>query len=162
MRTPGARTPPLTNDSSWRCPCVGSDRLHVAEFPSAVTAGIEKVCPVLPGMNAEYMGEKMIGTVGVEHEPGCVLTAPASTGGARLPSLAVVGLLAPPSLEVLPLEPPPPEHAAKIATTPAQAIPSANAALFRLDREFILCPDRGEKRMAHAIVRIRHEQARES
>ena len=50
-----------------------------AGLPSAVTAGTENAC-VLPEMNAEYIGENTMETVGLSQELGCVLTPPASIG----------------------------------------------------------------------------------
>jgi hypothetical protein len=55
---------------SWTCD--GSDTLHVAGW--SVTAGTWKVWSVLPGMYAEYIGEKSIWMVGFEHDPGLLLT----------------------------------------------------------------------------------------
>src|ERR1700722_17585582 len=159
MRTPGTSTPPLSNDWSCRWPCVGSGRLHVAALPSAVTAGIENVCAVLPGMNAEYIGEKTMGTVGVVHVPGCVLTAPASTGGVSPPSTPLDVPTPPPSADVLP---PllPPEHAAAIVAAPTAATPRASAILFRFDRVFMITPSSLEKRkFANHILGGQHEQA---
>src|SRR5580698_9967675 len=146
MRTPGARTSPIWKDWSWRCPCVGSDRLHVAAFPSAVTAGTANVCPVLPGMNAEYMGEKMMGIVGFAHDPGCVLSAPASAGGS-VPAASAPGAFAPPSPVVLaPSFESPLEHAAASAAMPAAPTASANATVFRFARPFVICARLGEEK----------------
>ena len=80
MRTPGIINPVFPNASSWRLPWVGSDRLHVAVLPSPVIAGMENVTMVSPGMNAEYIGEKMMGTVGFAQVPALVLIPPASVG----------------------------------------------------------------------------------
>jgi hypothetical protein len=54
-------------------------------------------------MNAEYIGEKSIVTVGFAHEPGAVLTMPAGPSVvllASLPPLSAVSLPALPSLLV--------------------------------------------------------------
>src|ERR1700722_870145 len=70
--TPGTVESPLMNDWGCRFPCDGSERLHVAMLPSPVMTGIWKVCAVLPGMYAENIGEKTMGTVGLLHPPPCV------------------------------------------------------------------------------------------
>ena len=135
MRTPGTSVEPIWKAWSCKWPCVGSDRLHVAGVPSAVTAGTENVCPAALGMNAEYMGEKMIGTVGFEHDPASVLTAPASTAPSMTgPSSPPPPELPPPS-DTVPSTPAPPpsceepdglseelepEHAAKPAAPAAR------------------------------------------
>src|SRR5580704_13119490 len=115
------------------------------------------VSAVLPGMNAEYMGAKMMGIVGEEHVPASRLTAPASVGAlatAGAPASALVGA-APPaplsvSLGVLMMPPsfsafaalfdPPPEQATATAAIPAADIPSARTTPLPPDRVFMWPP----------------------
>jgi len=139
-------TPPDV-ESAASCTDVGSDDDQLAEFPSLVTAGIWNVCAVLPGMNAEYIGEKLMGMDEVAHEPGLVLLTdvvpPSSFEG-----LVTGVLLSPP-----PFPPPPgavfelPEQAAMSAPTPMTPVERAVTSALRLDREFIITPSevRGRK-----------------
>jgi hypothetical protein len=76
--TPGTVLVPFVKDWTWSCACEGSDRLQDAVFPSAVTAGTENTCAVLPGMYAEYMGENTMLTVGLVQAPASPLTLPPS------------------------------------------------------------------------------------
>src|ERR1700683_2126545 len=69
IMTPGVVPSPNENPSACRIACDGSERLHVAGHPSLVTAGMENVRSVSPGMNDEYIGENTIGIVGLVHVP---------------------------------------------------------------------------------------------
>ena len=63
-------TPGLPLNASGRsCACIGSETLHVAVLPSSVIAGIRNCCTLSAGMNAEYIGEKTIPTVGFGQDP---------------------------------------------------------------------------------------------
>jgi len=87
------------------CAWVESEILQVAALPSSVMAGIWNVCAVLPGMNAEYIGENTIPTVGFAQDPGAVVTVLPSTlvRPPSSPPLELPAFASPP----LPLPPPP-------------------------------------------------------
>jgi hypothetical protein len=89
-------------------------------FPSAVTAGMAKVCAVLPGINAEYIGENTMSTVGFAQEP---LPPSPPPPPLLLPDILPSGW----ELGVLLLLD---EQAAVIRPTPNQATPTAKRRAF--------------------------------
>jgi hypothetical protein len=126
------RTPPVVGSAASET-FVGSDEDQLAELPSVVTAGTWKVCDVLSVTNAEYIGEKETGIVGLAHEPGVELLTPAP------PSEFPFGGLPPAS----PFPPTPvfelPEHAATRPATPRTPADRAVRKSLRFESEFIRC-----------------------
>ena len=139
-------TPPVVV-SGASCTDVGSDEDQVAVLPSSVTAGIWKVCAVLPGMNAEYIGEKLIGIVDVGHEPALLLLTPAPPS-----SDVVVVVVVEPSAEfpVDEVAEEPPEQATTSAPAPTTPSDTAVRSALRFDSEFIMTPSGRKTRVEHS------------